>query len=175
MILSWGKMRLILRKIGGSKFIELFTPVQDSTELTTTKGDKKEAKIEGGENEAVKYNKNTYSLAAAVRQGYENGKNRKKPLPDSDGIIDGEYELWLQPEDPKAPGMYMPKCVVSVEDTWTAEEGGQWVYTFDAVKEIGHDQVEWGTVTVTGDYPAPTAVTFTEDTEPTAEESGEGV
>lgn len=172
MILSWGKNRLVLRKKGGTKFIEFFTPVQDSTELTTTKGDKKEAKVEGGDNEAVKYNKNTYSLAAAIRQGHEDGKNRRKPLPDSDGVIEGEYELWLQPENPAAPGMHMQRCVVSVEDTWTAEEGGQWVYTFDAVKETGHDQVEWGTVTITGDYPVPTAVTFTEDTDPVADEEG---
>lgn len=173
MILSWGKCRLILRKVGGSKFIEFFTPVQDSTELATTKGDKKEAKIEGGENEAVKYNKNTYTLSASVRSGYENGKNRKKPVADSDGIVEGEYELWLQPENPLAPGMHMAKCVVGVEDTWTAEEGGQWKYSFDAVKEVGHDQVEWGTVTVTGDYPAPTAVTFTADTQPDPENTGE--
>ena len=171
MIIGWGKPRIIIRKIGSETYVELYTPVEDSTELTTTKGDKKEAKIEGGENEAVKYSKNTYALAATVRSGSENGVTRKKPVSDSDGVVEGEYELWLQPENPEAPGLHMLRCVISVEDGWTAADGGTWTYTFDAVKEAGHDQVEWGKVTITGEYLKPTKVDFKEDTEPTTANS----
>lgn len=162
-VLSWGKVRLIIKKIGetAAKYIEFYTPAQDTTELTTTKGDKKEAFVEGGAVEAVKYNKNSYSLAATIRLA----KGRKKPLNDSDGIIEGEYEVWLQPEDITAPGMHMASAVVSVEDSYTSEDGVQLTYTFDATKVDGHDQVEWGTVTVTGEYLTPTSVSFTEDTE----------
>lgn len=169
MIPSWGKPRIIIQKKGGDKaapFIEFYTPVLDSTELSTTKGDKKEAKIEGGENEAVKFNKNTYSLAAQIRIGIENGTTiRKKPLNDSDGVIDGEYELWLQPENENGLGMHMSRCTVSVEDAFTAEDGILLTYTFDALKDTDHDQVEWGTVKITGDYLSPTAVTFTQAAE----------
>lgn len=168
MIPSWGKPRIIVKKKGDAtaKHIEFYTPAEGSSQLTTTKGDKKEAKIEGGENEAVKFNKNTYSLAAQIRIGMENGTTvRKKPLADSDGVIDGEYELWLQPENPSGLGMHMETCNISVEDSYTADNGILLTYTFDAVKAVGHDQVEWGKVEITGDYLSPTAVTFTEAAE----------
>lgn len=173
MILSWGKPRIFLKKIGSSTaaIIELFTPVEDSTQLSTTKGDKKEAKIEGGENEAVKYSKNTYALSAAIRLGFDGTANRKKPIEDSDGVIEGEYELYLQPEDPKAPGLHMRRCTVSVEDSYTAADGVTLTYTFDAVKDGSYDQIEWGTVTVTPTTGTPTSVSFTEDTEPTTANS----
>lgn len=168
MIPSWGKPRIVVKKKGDTtaKYVEFYTPVENSSQLTTTKGNKKEAKIEGGENEAVKYNKNTYSLAAQQRIGLENGKAvRKKPLNDSDGVIEGEYELWLQPENPAGLGMHMETCNISVEDTYTAEDGIILTYTYDAVKAIGYDQVEWGVVEITGDYLSPTAVTFTQSAE----------
>lgn len=161
---GWGLPRQFVRKLGmaNAPIIEIYRPVQSSTQLTTTKGEKKEAKIEGGENEAVKYHKNTYSQTTTVRQLTKDGKHRPKPLPDSDGIIDGEYEYWLQPENPTAMGMHMARCKISVEDNWNTDDGGSWVYTFDAIKDGTHDQVEWGTVTVTGGYLEATAVTFTE-------------
>lgn len=160
---NWGLPRQFVKKLGDPtvKIIEIYRPVESSTQLTTTKGEKKEAKIEGGENEAVKYNKNTYALATAVRQLTEDGKHRPKPLPDSDGIIEGEYEYWLQPEDPTAIGMHMARCKISVEDNWNATDGGNWTYTFDAIKDGTKDQVEWGTVTVTGDYLKATDAQFT--------------
>lgn len=168
MIPSWGKPRIIVKKKGDddAKFIEFYTPAEGTSQLSTTKGDKKEAKIEGGENEAVKFNKNTYALVAQIRIGMENGTTvRKKPLADSDGVIDGEYELWLQPENPNGLGMHMETCNISVEDSYTADDGILLTYTFDAVKATGHDQVEWGKVEITGEYLFPTAVTFTESAE----------
>lgn len=170
MIPSWGKPRIVVKKKGdtSSKYIEFPTPVEDTTELSTTKGDKKEAKIEGGENEAVKYLKNTYALAAQIRIGLEDGKTvRQKPLADSDGVIEGEYELWLQPENAAALGMHMEGCTISVEDTYTAADGIILIYTFDAIKVDGHDQVEWGTTTITGNKPNPTKVDFQQTAEPT--------
>lgn len=167
---SWGKPRIVVKKKGSGEtvlYIEFYTPVEDSTQLTTTKGEKKEAKIEGGENEAVKFKKNTYSLAAQVRIGLnDDGTTRKKPIPDSDGVIDGEYELWLQPENPKGLGIHMEACTISVEDVYTAADGVILTYNFDAVKATGHDQIEWGTVDITGDYlQTISAIKFTETAE----------
>ena len=48
-------------------WIDIPTPVENSTKLTPTKGAKKEAKIEGGENEAVKYAANTYTFEFEIR------------------------------------------------------------------------------------------------------------
>lgn len=179
MIPGWGCPRQFIRKKGGSgannPIIEFYKPVEGSTTLTTTKGDKKEAKVEGGENEAVKYAKNTYAQATTIRIGNVDGELRKKPVADSDGLIEGEYEYWLIPENPSAPCMHMPSCIMSVEDNWTAEDGTTLVYTFDAVKVDGHDQVEWGTCTLTGEAEGKTgymekiaSITFTEAIEPTA-------
>ena len=48
-VLAWGKPRIFVKKLGvGGSWIELPTPVEGSTQLSTTKGDKNEAKIEGG-------------------------------------------------------------------------------------------------------------------------------
>jgi hypothetical protein len=173
-VLSWGKPKIAIRKINGDgtygDFILLNTPVEGTTELTTTKGDKTEAKIEGGENEAVRYARNTYALAATIR----GAKNRKKPVGDSDGVIDGEYQVFLQPEDETAPGMVMQRSTLSVEETFTAADGLQWAYTADALKpESGEDQVQWGTVTFNETSGAVTAVKFTEYGEGTANDATE--
>lgn len=160
--LSWGKPRIFLKKIGtGTKWFEVPTPAEGTTELQTSKGDKTEAKIEGGENEAVKYSKNTYALVYNIRAA----KGRKKPVADSDGVIDGEYELMLKPETEGALGLHMKRSKMSVEDTFSAADGGMWNYSNDALKpEDGGDQVEWGTVTVTGSNGEITP-TFTEAAE----------
>lgn len=146
-VLSWGKPKLFAKNLDkpDSKWIIWPTPVEDSTELTTTKGDKTEAKIEGGENEDVRYGKNTYALAFNVRSA----KGRKKPVADSDGVIEGNWAFVLQPEDPTTQGFVMRKSTMSVEDSWTAADGGVWAYSVDALKDGDHKQVEWGVITVT--------------------------
>lgn len=147
-VLSWGKPRIFIKNLdeSSSKWKELPTPVEDSTQLATTKGDKKEAKIEGGENEDVKYSKNTYALTLNIRQA----KGRTKPIYDEDGVIKANYQVVLLPEDETLEGFSLDKSSVSVEDTWSAADGGVWAYTFDALKPAAGDQVKWGTISVTG-------------------------
>lgn len=147
-VIGWGKPRIFIKDLDAASpaWEELTTPVENSTELTTTKGDKQEAKIEGGENEDVKYGKNTYALALNIRAA----KGRKRPISDSDGVIAHNYALALQPEDPDVQGFCMEKSTVSVEDTFTAADGGVWAYVFDALKP-GTDkkQIQWGKIIVT--------------------------
>lgn len=147
-VLGWGKCRLLARDLDteGAKWFEFPTPVENSTVLNTTKGDKQEAKVEGGENEDVRYAKSTYTLEAGIRAA----KGRKKPIKDSDGIVDHNYEIAVQPEDPEAIGIHIPKAKVSVEDTFSTEEGGVWNYAFDALKNETTTQVEMGVINVTG-------------------------
>lgn len=160
-VISWGKPTIVVKKIGGSDYIKFPAGVENSTVLTTTKGEKKEAKIEGGENEDVRYGKNTYALTVEIRDV----KDRPQPIKDHDGLVDGEYEVYLQPEDTTLNGLFIAKAVVSVEDNFTAENGATWVYTFDALKPAdGSDQVKRGVVKITGDDTI-TAVEFTEDTD----------
>ena len=162
-VIGWGKPRLFVKDLdeADAKWLELPTPVEDSTELTTEKGEKKEAKIEGGENEDVYYNKNTYALACRIRMA----KNRKQPIASADGVVAHNYAVMLQPEDASVPsGISIEKSTVSCEETYTADEGGAWTYTFDALKPTAGNQVKWGIVTVTGEGDALN-VSFKENTE----------
>lgn len=159
-LLSWGKCRLFTRNLDvpGAKWKEWPTPAENSTTLETTKGDKKEAKVEGGENEDVRYAKSTYVLNANVRAA----KGRKKPIADSDGIIPHNYAVAIQPEDPEAVGLMIDKAKPSVADTFSTEEGAIWEYAFDALKPESGDQVKMGTVTVDQESDGSLKITFVE-------------
>lgn len=132
-LLAWGKPTIWLTKLDDSgnvvKWTKIPTPVEDSTTLTTTKGDKKEAKIEGGEYEGVKYNKNTYSLEFEIRAI----EGRAKIAEDVDGVIDGEYSLKLQPEEPTVKGIQIDRGILSMEPSFTTADGLKWKYTLDAL------------------------------------------
>ena len=151
-VIGWGKPRIFYKSLSeGGKWQEFATPAEGTTSLATTKGDKTEAKVEGGANEDVKYNKNTYALTFNLRAA----KGRKRPVEDVDGIITENYAIVLQPEDPNVPGFAMEKTTASVEDTYSAADGGAWAYTFDAlIPEVTQmttiKQVQWGVIEVTG-------------------------
>lgn len=147
-VIGWGKPRIFIKDLDASapKWEELPTPVEDSTQLETTKGDKQEAKIEGGENEDVKYGKNTYALTLNIRAA----KGRKRPISDNDGVVAHNYAIALQPEDKDVQGFCMEKTTVSVEDSFSTVDGGVWAYTFDALKpDADKKQIQWGKIIVT--------------------------
>lgn len=147
-VIGWGKPRILFKDLDASSasWEEMPTPVEDSTELSTEKGDKKEAKIEGGEYEDVKYDKNTYALACQVRAA----KNRACPIDHEDGVVAHNYAVALQPEDPAVPGLCFLKSTVSVEDAFTTSEGGSWTFTFDALKKAtDKKQIYWGVIDIT--------------------------
>ncbi|WP_294616454.1 hypothetical protein [uncultured Bacteroides sp.] len=142
--LSWGKPTIEFGKCGANgaaptTWTKLaFDPVENSTKLTPTKGEKKEAKVEGGENEAVKYAKNTYVFEFEVRAA----KGRVKPIEDADGVVEGEYAVRLTPEDATVEGILIDKATVSVEETFDTAEGKKWKYTFDVLKPAEGNQVK---------------------------------
>ena len=128
--LSWGKPTIEFGKcVNGaapSEWTKLgCDPVESSTKLTPTKGEKKEAKVEGGENEAVKYARNTYAFEFEIRAA----KGREKPIKDSDGVVEGEYAFRLTPEDETCEGILIERSVVSVEESYDTAEGKKWKYT----------------------------------------------
>lgn len=151
MELSWGKPTIKIGKLGDggkapSSWIDIPTPVENSTKLTPTKGTKREAKIEGGENEAVKYTANTYTFEFELRAG----KGRAKPVDDVDGIISGEYAVKLQPEDPTVEGIVIDRSTMSMEETFDTENGKKWKYTFDVLKPATGNQVKHEVVNFSG-------------------------
>ena len=151
MELSWGKPTIKIGKLGDggkapSSWIDIPTPVENSTKLTPTKGAKKEAKIEGGENEAVKYAANTYTFEFEIRAG----KGRAKPVEDVDGVISGEYAVKLQPEDPTVEGIVIDRSTMSMEETFDTDNGKKWKYTFDVLKPATGNQVKHEVVNFSG-------------------------
>ena len=133
--LSWGKPTLKVWQIAADgtttgEGTTLPTPIEDSTELQSEKGDKMEAKVEGGENEAVKYKRNTYTLVFNIRRA----KGRTLPFEINDGLVSGNYKVQLIPEDDTTPGFTLNSGVVSINETWTAADGGIWEVTVDATR-----------------------------------------
>lgn len=160
-VLSWGKPRIFIKNLddGEPAWVEIPTPVQDSTTLESTKGDKVEAKFEGGENEDVRYNANTYALSYQIRHA----KNKTMPFSPADGIVAGTFALALLPEDPAAPGLMIDKSVVSAEDVYNSADGLSTTYTHDALKPATGNQVKIGVVTVQESAGAITSITIDED------------
>lgn len=142
--LSWGKPAIEFGKCGADGALPTtwtplsFDPVENSTKLTPTKGEKKEAKVEGGETEAVKYARSTYAFEFEVRAA----KGRKKPIEDEDGVVKGEYAFRLTPEDAECEGIQIDRSVVSVEETFDTAEGKKWKYTIDVLKPATGNQVK---------------------------------
>lgn len=170
--LQWGKPKLFIKDLGTSnaKWKLLPTPIQDSTQLTPTKGDKMEAPIEGGENEAVKYKHNKYELAYGIRKA----KGRKPPVPATDGVVKNEYAVLLQPEDETTNGFYIERTAVSYEDPFNANDGGVWNVVHDALAPNSGNTVKWGVVTTatTGEGAQATkTVAFTEDEDMVADDA----
>lgn len=133
-VLAWGKPTIKVKKLGSGGtptggWLTVPTPVKDSTKLIPTKGEKKEAKVEGGDNEAVKYASNNYALEFSVRSV----DGREDWVADVDGLVAGEYMVALQPENAKMKGVQLDRCVISVEEEFTSEEGFIKKYTCDAL------------------------------------------
>lgn len=162
--IGWGKPKIVFGKIvepgaSSAPWAKMQNPVQNSTTLSTEKGSKSEALCEGGEVEDVKYDKNKYSLTMTIRVK----KGATQPIPHNDGVVNDEYMIALQPEDPAVPGLAIQKAHVSVEDGWGTEDGTTFIYTFDALAPgDGTNQVKHGVVTITENDGDVTAVAIKE-------------
>lgn len=145
--LSWGKPRLFIKDLeaASASWKELNTPVQDTTEIQVTKGDKLEAPIEGGQNEEVKFKASTYAIAYNIRKL----KGRAVPIANTDGVVSKHYGLTLMPEDPTNIGFYVPDTTVSIDDSFSSQEGAIWQIQHDAITASSGNSVKWGTVSVT--------------------------
>jgi hypothetical protein len=138
--IGWGKPTIVVRKSGETSWQKFATPVEDSTQLEATQGDKLEAPIEGGTNEAVKYKKNTYALTFDVRQVPE----RTDPIEEVDGVVDGEFEIGIIPENEDAIGAYIKRAACNVLPKFDTQNGTVNTYNFDVLQPDEGKQVERG-------------------------------
>lgn len=150
----WGKPKITMNNVSGSvssKALEVPTPVVNTTQLSTTRGDKHTADIEGGGNEAVRYDRGSHTLEFEVRFA----AGRVMPLQDQcqDGIISGVYKIEVEdPVDNTAPKMIMHEGTGSYEDILDADDGARRHYYFDSqIPDGGGEQITWKNIgTVAG-------------------------
>ena len=136
MVINWGKPTLEFAAYTGSSFdaesaswTAFPTPVENTTQLETTAGDKVEAKEEGGGTVDTyqKKSKYAFSFELFVKKGQD------KPIEDNDGVISANYAFRLTPEDPTCHGYLVEKASVSILETFNSQDGSRWKYTFDAL------------------------------------------
>lgn len=132
--LYWGKPKIQISKLTPSgdptNWIDVPTPVQDSTKMDVKEGETIEAKVEGGEVEASRTLPNTYTMKFDVRTIV----GREDFVENIDGVIEGEYALRLQPEDPESKGIIIDMCMLSVVDNFSAGDGLTLSYSAKALK-----------------------------------------
>lgn len=139
--ITWGKPKIFITKLGPAEthpsnsavwtdISNSYKVKEGSTQLSTTAGDKTEAKEEGGAVVDTKHGKATYSLSFDI---YHYGADFEKPIPDNDGVILDNYAIRIVPEDSTLPGFIFENASVSSSDNFTAADGTTTTYTFDAL------------------------------------------
>lgn len=157
-VLSWGKPKIEIGLLGAdgdmskiTDWIRVDTPVDGSTQLNTSEGEKQEAVEEGGAIVATKYKKSTYSLQFQLFKK----AGVALPVEDKDGIVAGLYALRLQPEDPEVEGLVMPKVKLRANTTYSSADGIRVTYTADALVSEGDvEQMSIEVVTLSTDNKA---------------------
>ena len=139
---SWGRPLIEVKKLAQTPEAEweaFATPVDGTTQLSSEQGEKMEAAIEGGGNEAVKYKKNTYQLTFDVRQVPE----RTDPIESVDGVVADEYSVRITPENPDALGVLIDRAAVNVQKSFTASDGLISTYTFEVLEPASGEAVKF--------------------------------
>lgn len=130
-VTSWGKCSIFVQPVGSAKneWDKLDTPKEDTTQVNPTKGDTMIQTEEGGGTVDRKTKKSTYE---AVYQLFIK-KGVAQPFKTIDGLIEGNYRLAIQPEDPELPGVYMGNTTVGAEEGYTTADGALITYTHSAL------------------------------------------
>lgn len=130
-VTSWGKCSIFIQPVGSAKneWDKLDTPKEDSTQVTPTKGDTMTQTEEGGGTVDRKTKKSTYEAAYQlfIKKGVS------QPFKTIDGVVEGNYRLAIQPEDPELPGVYMGNTTVGAEEAFTTADGALITYTHSAL------------------------------------------
>lgn len=130
-VTAWGKCGLFIQPVGSKKneWDKLDTPKEDTTQVNPTKGDTMTQTEEGGGTVDRKTKKSTYELVYQlfVKKGIA------QPFKTIDGVIDGNYRVAVQPEDPELPGVYMGNTTIGAEEAFTSAEGALITYTHSAL------------------------------------------
>lgn len=144
-ILAWGKCEVKVEAIANSgapsdfpaEGLVLPTPVDDSTQLSPSQGDKVEAKVEGGDIVATRTDAANYALVTRIRL---HSGQKKAPFGNGDGQIPGEYKVTITPlENTAAPKLVLNRCSASSMYNYTSADGIDVQYDFDVLKPTTAD------------------------------------
>lgn len=141
-IILWGKPTITITAVSGtSSNLTVPTPVADSTQLSTETGDKHTADIEGGGYEAIRYDKNSFTLEFSVRFA----AGRTMPFEDvsHDGNITGTYKFVVTGQDNGSPTMTINEANVRYEDEYSADDGARRHYYAESIIPTSGDQITW--------------------------------
>lgn len=145
-VILWGKPTITVTAVGGasadqSANLTIPTPVEGSTGLSTETGEKHEALVEGGGNEAVRYDRNKYTFEFAVRFA----AGRTMPFEDKshDGRITGTYQFVVKGEDATSPTMTIAEGSVRFEDEVSLTDGAARHYFVESLVPQSGDQITW--------------------------------
>ena len=147
-VVSWGAptLQFIPVTAGGSApasgswssvtgFIEIKGDVllEDSSQLSTTAGEKKELRNEKGVIVDSKQMPATYQFTSSIIK-----KKSETAYPSMfgavNGVVNGNYAMRLIAEDPATPGFEMRMVTVSFSKSWSADQGALDVITVDGVE-----------------------------------------
>lgn len=130
MNISWGKIAIDVRDYkstaygSSDTFTRLSIPVENSTQINVTAGDKKEAKQEGGENVDVKVGANTYEIVFRLFVKKTDATAYPAILTAVNGVVSGEKNIRVVPvDDSECYGMEMARASVSCVENFTSEQG----------------------------------------------------
>lgn len=145
MNISWGKCTIEFTEstngapAQNADWTRLPTPKENSTQLTTAAGEKKEAKEEGGGVIDRRKAKNTYTLEFDLF--YK--KDTTPPFHHDDGIVAGNYAFRVTPEDSTCIGILIDNSIVSIEDTYNTEDGILIHVVVDCLKPASGNTVKY--------------------------------
>ncbi|MBQ4394379.1 MAG: BACON domain-containing protein [Paludibacteraceae bacterium] len=160
--ISWGKPTILLKDLDepGSNWKKIPTPVEDSTVLEIEEGEVLEAKIEGGETEDEKHQRNKANLTMEIRAA----KDRHLIARDNDGVINHHFAVAVIPEDNAAPGLLIDRASMHATPSYSCKEGIKRSYKMGAlVPDDESHSVKIGTINVTRSGDVVTDVTCTEE------------
>lgn len=146
MNISWGKLTIEYRAYKSTAYSSsdtwtaLSIPVEGSTNLTITEGDRKEAKQEGGAIVDTVTGNNTYELVFRL---FVKKTDAAQPYPIEalNGTVTGEYAFRVIPEDTACVGVEIPRASVRVLEQLSSDEGITLEYHATAIMDDVDDDV----------------------------------
>lgn len=124
---AWGQSTTGLIEIAGDVLLE------NSSQLNTTAGEKKELRNEKGVVVDSKQMPASYQFTSSIIK-----KKGATAYPTTfgavNGVVTGNYAMRLIAEDPATPGFEMRMCSITFSKGWSADQGALDVITVDGVE-----------------------------------------